>query len=538
MSFFRRLLRRKARPAQSDFGADELRLYEGVFGSSPPARPSPGMVSVICVMPSADADQLEKLFEDKRIFVRVLEMPVLALANPSIRRVIERYRDRIGRLFDAVPHSYDFFCRETASDYDLTAGDIRAYSQGQLKVSRGLARHFLDLSESDYRYLRALRYWLGVFAEGPVSFVFSDRVEHGDIGDSLLYEVAGRQGVPVYHLSLEFSTGRVMAYALKTIGPSGYELCDARAVLGAATVADMSAFLHSSSCAKPADRIVGRLDEASILESGRRIERACRRFENARRGLSARDLFDADTKVFPTWITRDPRNVLRDWRDLLEVKRAYEAISEAPVAGERYVFYALHLEPEAAILNRGRLSSQLFAIQLLADCLPAGWKLYVKEHPMQFQLTDFSKEGFFHLSNNISYFRSKRFYDNIRRLPNVRLIHVDVPSEPLISGARAVATISGTICLEAVAARKPLFVFSEDTNVISAVNGVFRINSANDVKRAMDRLAAGYEPPYDDVDEIISRSIVGMIDGASPIAAAERCRLLENVFRYLVAQRG
>ena len=63
--------------------------------------------------------------------------------------------------------------------------------------------------------------------------------------------------------------------------------------------------------------------------------------------------------------------------------------------------------------------------------IPHGWEIYVKEH-----------------SNAIG-FRSPRYYDELRRIPGVRLIDPYADTFKLMEASKLVLSPSGTVCLEA-----------------------------------------------------------------------------------------
>ena len=117
---------------------------------------------------------------------------------------------------------------------------------------------------------------------------------------------------------------------------------------------------------------------------------------------------------------------------------------EKPVAGEKYILYPLHFEPEAATLILAPyFTDQLSLIENISRSLPVGYKLYVKEHPVSV-----GRRSFF-------------YYNRIRCLYNVRLIHPSSEVPSLIKNAAAVATISGTIGWEALLLGKTVITFGQ-----------------------------------------------------------------------------
>lgn len=110
------------------------------------------------------------------------------------------------------------------------------------------------------------------------------------------------------------------------------------------------------------------------------------------------------------------------WRQLFEL----------PVAGERFVLYTLNYAPEHTLdVEAPWFTSTQETIRNIARTLPAGVKLYVKEHP------------------NALGIRGPRELLRLKRLPGVRLIDPYVDSHTLIRASELVVTLSGTASLEA-----------------------------------------------------------------------------------------
>src|SRR3989338_4255770 len=115
---------------------------------------------------------------------------------------------------------------------------------------------------------------------------------------------------------------------------------------------------------------------------------------------------------------------------------------EMPVAGEQYVFYALHVDPEASTsLFGGLYVNQLDIVEKIAKSLPCNYKLYVKEH-------------LFNYSSRPLYFRKE-----IKKFPNVRLISPHASSINLIKNSSLVLTVTGTVGWEAIIFQKPVITF-------------------------------------------------------------------------------
>jgi hypothetical protein len=132
-----------------------------------------------------------------------------------------------------------------------------------------------------------------------------------------------------------------------------------------------------------------------------------------------------------------------------ELKKYYDSLTERPDFRAPYIFVPLHYQPEMTSNPAGDIFvDQFLCVETLAKNIPQGWMIYVKEHPAQFQ---------FHGEGQTS--RSRGFYDDLLKFPNVRLIPFQADSFSLISEAKAIATISGTVGWEAMVRRKPVLIF-------------------------------------------------------------------------------
>lgn len=118
------------------------------------------------------------------------------------------------------------------------------------------------------------------------------------------------------------------------------------------------------------------------------------------------------------------------------------SVFEKPVAGEKYVIYPIHFQPEASTLVQAPMYlDQVALVQDIARSLPIGHRLYVKEH----------------VSN-----RGRRpiaFYNAIRAIPAVRLLSPDEDTWSLVRGADAIAVITGTMGWEGLLFDKPVVTF-------------------------------------------------------------------------------
>ena len=207
----------------------------------------------------------------------------------------------------------------------------------------------------------------------------------------------------------------------------------------------------------------------------------------------------------------------------------YESRTAEPDLGTNYVYFALHFQPERSTVPMGlTFGDQLLALSVVADCLPPGWLVYVKEHPRQFH------------QENVrgSMARSRDFYNSLLsiRPDRVRLVSINTPSDSLIRNSRCVGTIAGTTGWEAIRSGVPVMAFGAPWYMNCP--GVLQVGTMEQCRQAMAHIQAGAKVDPNTVDAFIEwlRSAAGF-----PGYMAERFERVsslsadENVRSYATA---
>jgi hypothetical protein len=162
--------------------------------------------------------------------------------------------------------------------------------------------------------------------------------------------------------------------------------------------------------------------------------------------------------------------------------RQHDALVRSPQGGEDYIFLALHYQPERATVPMGGLfGDQLLIVDWLLAALPPGWKLYVKEHPWQLQPFGRGEVQ-----------RSNAFYQQLCRHENVVLVPRDLPTTGLVRGARAVATVTGSVGWDALCAGIPVLLFGAAW--YRDCPGVHAVCTLDGLRAEFDRLRLGCQP--------------------------------------------
>ena len=118
---------------------------------------------------------------------------------------------------------------------------------------------------------------------------------------------------------------------------------------------------------------------------------------------------------------------------------------------KKFVYFGLHFEPERTTNpDGGVFHDQILSIIALRKILPADFEIIVKEHPSQFYIYERGSRG-----------RSPLFYDLLKNIKGVQLAHYEEDSFNLIRESVFVATITGTLALEAAILGKRGLIFGD-----------------------------------------------------------------------------
>ena len=189
----------------------------------------------------------------------------------------------------------------------------------------------------------------------------------------------------------------------------------------------------------------------------------------------------------------------------------------------RFVYFPLHVTDDYKIKTLiPHCRDQAALVELIADSLPPGYDLVVKEHPMSVG------------RNPLGWLR------RLRRRQNVKLVHPRVSSHVLMREADAVAVISSTVGLEALLYEKPVLTLGDPfyagfgvtldaasfAEIPEAVPAVLRFRPDPELVRrflhaAMRRCYAGAPILVDDSDEN-ARALARTLDEVGTRIVEER----------------
>ena len=163
------------------------------------------------------------------------------------------------------------------------------------------------------------------------------------------------------------------------------------------------------------------------------------------------------------------------------LQRRYEQYVEPVDLSQPYVYVPLHYQPERTTSPEGEVfAHQFLMVDMLSKCIPKGWYVYVREHPMQFKAVGSHGECS----------RIPEFYDDLIKLRNVKFLPFSLSSFDLIEHARAVATVTGTVGWEALLRKKPVLTFGHAW--YKHCEGAFYTIDERQCRQALTHIAKGY----------------------------------------------
>ena len=153
---------------------------------------------------------------------------------------------------------------------------------------------------------------------------------------------------------------------------------------------------------------------------------------------------------------------------------------------EKIIYFPLGVDLERNLLiNAPFFNNQLEIIRYIIKSLPVDYTLCVKENPSQ----------------STREWRKISEYKEFMKIPNLVLLHPDVPSEEIISKSSLVVTIAGTSGFEAAFFQKPSMIFSDLG--YSILPSVFRVESIEKISATIKE-AVNTQVSIQDIDRYFS----------------------------------
>jgi len=179
------------------------------------------------------------------------------------------------------------------------------------------------------------------------------------------------------------------------------------------------------------------------------------------------------------------------------IKFYNELCTHTNAKDEQYIFLPLWFQPSSTSYPyAGKFMNYLNVIKMLDKALPKNWKIYVKESPDIFNISNYA----WYRGLNV---RNKSFYLEILRFKKVRLINFAMPDYLLIDRSEATATLSDQFGLVSILRQKPNLNFAN--SIQNKFEGTFACRNLNDVKKAIQKLGKGCKVDLRKVKSNISK---------------------------------
>lgn len=437
---------------------------------------------------------LESMLATKDVNIKLAILDDMNFVN----KCQQRFPNVIEKFYYRKPFTNEEFEEMNQSDYDLKYEDIERFRDAQLKVEHFLHRELDNDASIQYRYLTALRFFLGFFEKNKIDMVFCAHQEHGAIWDSLIFEIAKSKNIPVYIVAAASTNSEQQMNCIThfnkkelcVLNDSGKSKCDSELFF-------KKIDNYSKTYLSPSKTIFDIAEEQS-----HKLFYKFNYLKNEVRSLFSncpQTKYGDDKYIHQEIVSKAEKCEKEVY--INKLKNFYNKISVEADYNQKYIFYPLHLEPEATIMARSIMTSQLYIIKMISEALPKGWKLYVKEHPSTYNVYKIVE----YMYKNIEYFNSFEYYKIIKSMKNVELISLSEPVSKLIKESKAVTSICGTALTEAVLANKAIIVWGKGLSFVEYLKDAFVASSFSDIKNSLKRLDEGFVADYSDLDDVVNK---------------------------------
>lgn len=395
----------------------------------------------------------------------------------------------------------------------LSRGDMDGLTGWEATFEEVCARHALPAAftpqDASELYFRIANFWAHLISTSNVTHVLTGRIPHQP-ADIALYAVAELRGVPFVYLDNELILNRwygIDVSIARRFAVPGFDeptaegrraleerfdayVANLRADPGAERPYYMADAEHRAAgrtiLAKETLRFLRRVVGALVLWQYRELRRAASRGRkdpganheilkvNRRRWSDRRS-----TASHLGYALRSTRyRIAVEWR-LLAYRRRCTDLAALP----RFVYFASHMQPEASTLPGARTQRHMrIAVDRLVAALPDDVVVAYKENPMVLRAGGIAKY----------HWKPPSYVDELLDNPRVVVVRDDIDTFELIDRSIGVATVNGTVAMEAVARGRHAITFSEMW--YDGVDGIHRIDDPAQLSGAVSTMLGGVSP--------------------------------------------
>ncbi len=334
---------------------------------------------------------------------------------------------------------------------------IKKYRHIESDIFFNSLRFEKNINIVKFKYLNALSWWVDFIEDNDIDLIFSARVLHGHMHDTLPFEVCRENGILGYYTAVVcpyiYSNRVVVEYdtmQLLTINDSridssvvfSYPMQTKKEVDGQSANDLFTSF--SGHLRKGFEfNILLRKTLNFLVKLIGFVKYEAIKSILTRHGSV--DYHSGGNRFIVIKNAHKYSEKLQGLKYLKTLKLYYERNSERPIdLNMNYVYVSLHLEPEAVLASIS-MNNQISFVAMISKSLPLGWKVVIKEHPAQFDM-DNPVRSF--MLPNILLYKSENAYKQLLTYENVVLANTEISSNLLIINAKAVFSITGCAIIE------------------------------------------------------------------------------------------
>ena len=427
---------------------------------------------------------LESIYESKKVNIEFL---IIDADDSKLAEIKELYD--IENIITRVELTRYVEQRSSNIDYEI----IEKFKASQLNSERFDARFSSDANLIQYNYFNALSFWVDTFIKKNISTVLLVGKTHGSNFDGLILDVAKFSGASAYILD-----SNMRGYA-DSVSVDSYSVLNYNSN-------SFVPLVHNDLNLTPVDinNYLFYPDKINAIPRRKKIKSFLGLVNSFLPSWVYATLIAFQHMVYKSPYSHGlyykPTNILKNILYIRRLKGFYNSISVKLNVSKKYIFYALHFDPEANTMSRTRLNNQLTIIRQLSQSIPKGWVLYIKEHPGQFKM---SNTGAWYYLISIHKYRTKTFYREILKFDNVKFLKLDTKSQDVIKTAEGVSTIVGSVTPEALSLNKPLILFGHQATPFGLCKDVLKVTSSEQCRESMKKIESGLVPSYLDLKKIV-----------------------------------
>ena len=334
---------------------------------------------------------------------------------------------------------------------------------------------YMNVNERRHLYADMVRYWYGVIDKLKPEMIIFPMTPH-TVYDFVIYGLAKLLKIRVFMFDTPWIGDRLLSMHDYKTGS------DALA----------TALMQNKGRKFSVDDLSVESKEYFLRQTVKKIDATPLYMKNHAKAYSKFNVFKKKVRLIYASIL-DLSIFAKTWQYIYKnfqknIRDEYLSAQSQPDFNENFVYVALHYQPEQTTAPLGGLFvDQILMIETLAEAMPDGYQLYVKEHPTQW------------LPRGLNYFsyRYRGYYKKIASIKNVKLVPLETDTFILINKSKAVATVTGTVAIEAAFRGKGALVFGFPW--FQHMPGIIKVGNFEDTRAAFMKIINGFKATHEEM---------------------------------------